>query len=197
MRFASVFVAAALAGLASASEYVAPDGPTPVVLAPTEPAPDATEKCEPVTETGVARLFDEWNAALVNGTVKDVADKYWDKGSVLLATLEDEPLATRESKEKYFTDFKAKKPSGKINERLIELGCNTATDAGIYTFTLDSTDPPSKVVARYTYTYTFDPKLKQWKITTHHSSKLPSAAAKAAAKAPEPAANATAAPASV
>ena len=92
----------------------------------------------------------------------------------------------------------ANKPSGVINERIIELGCNSATDAGIYTFTLGATDPPTKVPARYTYTYTFDPSVKQWKITTHHSSKLPSSAtAAAAAPAPAPAANASAAPASV
>ena len=89
-------------------------------------------------------------------------------------------------------EFMAKKPVGKINERLIELGCNQAIDAGVYTFTLHNTDPPTKVPARYTFTYTFDPKVKQWKISTHHSSKLPSAgkaatAAAAAAPAPAPA----------
>jgi hypothetical protein len=190
--------------------------------------------------SGVARLFTEWNEKLVNGTPRDVANMYWAKGSVLLATLEDEPLVTPEQKEKYFVDFQSKKPTGAIDERLIELGCNTATDAGVYTFTLRNTEPPTKVKARYTcvdvffffffvsflsvffmlqrprlpplishsflsflsfplsengqptnsYTYTFDPKVKQWKISTHHSSKLPSAASKPAAApapAPEPA----------
>lgn len=161
-----------------------------VLLSPVQPAPAETEKCEPVTEEGVARLFDEWNEKLVNGTPTDVANMYWAKGSVLLATLEDEPLVTPEQKVAYFTDFQKKKPSGKINERLIELGCNEATDAGVYTFTLKNTEPPTQVKARYTYTYSFNPTLKQWKITTHHSSKMPSAAAKPAAApapAPEPA----------
>ena len=107
--------------------------PFQATLSETEPAPARTETCEPVTEEGVARLFDEWNSALVNGTADDVVDRYWAKGSVLLATLEAEPLVTPEQKKGYFEEFQAKKPSGKINERLIELGCNTATDAGIYT----------------------------------------------------------------
>lgn len=121
---------------------------------------------------------------------------YWAKGSVLLATLEDKPLVTPAEKEGYFVEFQAKKPIGKINERLIELGCNVATDAGIYTFTLRNTDPPTKVPARYTYTYTFDPALKKWKISTHHSSKLPSLA-KAPAATPAPTPAAAAAPVSV
>ena len=76
----------------------------------------------------------------------------------------------------------AKKPVGKINERLIELGCNQAIDAGVYTFTLHNTDPPTKVPARYTYTYDISsPNQDDWKITSHHSSGMPEKPAPASA----------------
>ena len=219
----------------SSSPLSPTSAPPQGVLSTSKPAAAATQACEPITEAGVARLFDEWNQKLVRklpqrerfsqphatqgflpglahslstplpslsfslsqvtGTPKDVADMYWANGSVLLATLEDKPLITPAEKEAYFVEFQAKKPSGKINERIIELGCNLATDSGVYTFTLGATDPPTKVPARYTYTYTFDPAQKKWKISTHHSSKLPSAATKPA-PAPAPT-NASAAPASV
>ena len=53
--------------------------------------------------------------------------------------------------------------------RNIELGCNTAWDAGLYTFTFAKT---GKVVhGRYTYTYRWDGS--QWLITSHHSSAMP------------------------
>ncbi|NDE88126.1 MAG: hypothetical protein EB048_11155, partial [Gammaproteobacteria bacterium] len=52
--------------------------------------------------------------------------------------------------------------------RLIQLGCNSAIDAGIYTFTFGD---GRKVQARFTYTYGWDGK--QWLITSHHSSAMP------------------------
>jgi hypothetical protein len=51
----------------------------------------------------------------------------------------------------------------------IDLGCNSAVDAGLYTFTFGSTG--AVVHARYTYTYHWDGS--QWLITSHHSSAMP------------------------
>jgi len=72
------------------------------MLVATEPLPAATERCEPVTEEGVARMFEEWNATLVSGTPADMAARYWEKGSVLLATLADAPRVTPAEKEGEF-----------------------------------------------------------------------------------------------
>lgn len=86
-----------------ASQWAHPSLPSTALLPPllqvkalveTAPAPGATQNCEPVTKAGVERLFTEWNDKLVNGSPKDVAAMYWPKGSVLLATLEDDPLVT-------------------------------------------------------------------------------------------------------
>ena len=53
--------------------------------------------------------------------------------------------------------------------RSIFLGCNSAVDAGLYTFTFGTTN--TTVKARYTYTYAWDGS--QWLITSHHSSAMP------------------------
>ena len=65
--------------------------------------------------------------------------------------------------------FLENKPAGKIDSRTIEIGCNTAFDAGLYTFTFAKTGAPVK--ARYTYTYKW--QNGQWLISSHHSSAMP------------------------
>jgi hypothetical protein len=60
---------------------------------------------------------------------------------------------------------------GKIDERsMIEVDCNTALDAGLYTFTFSD---GSVAHARYSYTYKWEGK--RWLITSHHSSLMPEA----------------------
>ena len=76
---------------------------------------------------------------------------------------------TAVEKEDYFHHFLENKPVGKIDSRTIEIGCNTAVDVGLYTFTYGTTG--AQVKARYTYTYKWDGK--QWLITSHHSSAMP------------------------
>jgi len=72
-------------------------------------------------------------------------------------------------KEDYFHHFLENRPSGTIDLRTIELGCNTAVDAGLYTFTFAKTG--AKVSGRYTYTYRWNGS--EWLITSHHSSAMP------------------------
>ena len=74
-----------------------------------------------------------------------------------------------EEKEDYFHHFLENKPVGKIDYSHIEIGCNTASDAGIYTFTYGTTG--KKVQARYSFNYQWDGK--NWLISQHHSSAMP------------------------
>ena len=71
-------------------------------------------------------------------------------------------------KEDYFTHFLMRRPEGSIDDRLIEVDCNSATDSGLYTFRFaDGT----MVKARYSFAYK---KIgSQWLITSHHSSAMP------------------------
>jgi uncharacterized protein (TIGR02246 family) len=126
-----------------------------------------SEACQAATEKDIASLFDRWNGSLQTGDPKKVVANYAAK-SILLPTVSNTPRLTPEAKEDYFAHFLENKPVGKIDSRTIEIDCNTALDAGLYTFTFSD---GSQVKARYTYTYKWNGK--QWLITSHHSSAMP------------------------
>ena len=89
--------------------------------------------------------------------------------SILLPTVSNKLRLTAAEKEDYFAQFLELGPSGKIDERHIQIGHNTALDAGLYTFTFAKTG--QSVSARYSYTYVWDGE--QWLISCHHSSVMP------------------------
>lgn len=126
-----------------------------------------SESCHAANEQEIAKLFDRWNNSLKTGDPKKVVANYATK-SILLPTVSNQPRLTPAEREDYFVHFLEKKPVGKIDSRTIEVDCNTAIDAGLYTFTFGD---GSQVKARYTYTYKWNGK--QWLITSHHSSAMP------------------------
>jgi uncharacterized protein (TIGR02246 family) len=126
-----------------------------------------SESCHAANEQEIASLFDRWNNSLKTGDPKKVVANYATK-SILLPTVSNKPRLTPAEREDYFVHFLEKKPFGKIDSRTIEIDCNTALDAGLYTFTFGD---GSQVKARYTYTYKWNGK--QWLITSHHSSAMP------------------------
>jgi uncharacterized protein (TIGR02246 family) len=127
-----------------------------------------TETCKETSEQEIAALFDRWNHSLQTGDPHAVVANYAPR-SILLPTVSNKLRLTEAEKEEYFHYFLKNKPSGKIDSRFIEIGCNTAIDAGHYTFTFGATG--TQVKARYTYIYKWDGK--QWLITSHHSSAMP------------------------
>jgi uncharacterized protein (TIGR02246 family) len=129
---------------------------------------DRTESCKATTEQEIASLFDRWNQSLHTGDPQKVVANYAES-SVLLPTLSNKPRFTQAEKEDYFQHFLANRPSGMIDMRTVELGCNTAVDTGLYTFSFATTG--AKVSGRYTYTYRWNGS--QWLITSHHSSMMP------------------------
>jgi len=138
---------------------------TPTKVSPAAPH---SEECRPITEREVAELFKRWNQSLQTGNPHLVVANYAER-SILLPTLSDKPRVTAAEKEEYFEHFLENQPVGKIDFSFIEIGCNSAFDAGLYTFYFRKTG--ASVAARYTYTYAWDGK--QWLITSHHSSLLP------------------------
>jgi uncharacterized protein (TIGR02246 family) len=127
-----------------------------------------TESCKVTSDQEIAALFDRWNQSLQTGDPHKVVANYAER-SILLPTISNKPRLTVADKEEYFHHFLQDRPSGKIDFRYIELGCNSAVDAGLYTFTFARTG--AVVKARYTYTYHWDGA--QWLITSHHSSAMP------------------------
>jgi uncharacterized protein (TIGR02246 family) len=128
----------------------------------------AEAPCQPVTEAEIAALFEGWNAALQSGDPAQVVARYAPH-SLLLPTLSNTPRLTAAEKYDYFEHFLAAQPLASVHERFIELGCNQALDAGLYTFGLARTG--GHVHARYTFSYRWDGE--QWLITHHHSSLQP------------------------
>lgn len=126
------------------------------------------ETCKATTEQEIASLFDRWNQALQTGDPQKVAARYAER-SILLPTVSNKPRLTLAEKVDYFQHFIENRPSGAIDLRTVELGCNTAVDAGLYTFTFAKTGV--KVSGRYTYTYRWNGS--EWLITSHHSSAMP------------------------
>lgn len=127
-----------------------------------------TEVCKVPTEQEVAALFDRWNQSLLTGDPHKVVANYAER-SILLPTVSNKPRLTPAEKEDYFHHFLENRPSGKIDLRFVELGCNSAVDAGLYTFTFARTG--AVVNGRYSYTYRWDGS--KWLITSHHSSAMP------------------------
>ena len=130
--------------------------------------PPHTENCKITSDQEIAALFDRWNQSLQTGDPHKVVANYAER-SILLPTVSNQPRLTPAEKEEYFHHFLQDRPSGKIDFRQVELGCNSAVDAGLYTFTFARTG--AVVKARYTYTYRWDGV--QWLITSHHSSVMP------------------------
>jgi len=127
-----------------------------------------SEMCRHTTEQHIAALFDRWNSSLQSGDAHEVVANYAER-SILLPTLSNIPRITAAEKEDYFHHFLANKPVGEIDFRFIEIGCNSAVDSGLYTFTFQTTGTQLK--ARYTYTYTWNGRT--WLISSHHSSVMP------------------------
>ncbi|HCU00010.1 MAG TPA: hypothetical protein DF614_08195 [Methylococcaceae bacterium] len=127
--------------------------------------------CVKTNEEEIKALFDRWNAALATLNPDDVTEEYA-SDAILLPTLSDIPRTTHEEIREYFVHFLEKKPQGKINMRVIKLGCNTASDTGLYTFTIhDKNGKTKEVEARYSFVYEYDDD--QWLIEHHHSSLMP------------------------
>ena len=127
-----------------------------------------TESCKATTEQEIASLFDRWNQSLQTGDPRKVVANYAER-SILLPTVSNKPRLTPAEKEDYFRYFLQNRPSGKIDQRFLEIDCNTAVDAGLYTFTFAKTG--AVVSGRYSYTYRWDGS--KWLITSHHSSAMP------------------------
>jgi uncharacterized protein (TIGR02246 family) len=125
------------------------------------------EACHAASEKDIAGLFDRWNTSLQTGSPAKVVANYASK-SVLLPTLSNKPRLTADEKADYFVHFLEGKPVGSIDSRSIEVDCNSAVDAGLYTFKFAD---GKQVKARYTFTYKWSNG--QWLITSHHSSAMP------------------------
>ncbi len=131
-------------------------------------APVCMENHIAPTEQEIASLFDRWNQSLQSGDPEKVVANYAEQ-SILLPTVSNKPRLTPAEKVDYFRHFLEDQPSGEINMRQIQIGCDMAVDSGLYTFSFAKTG--NKVRGRYSFTYRWDGT--QWLIISHHSSAMP------------------------
>lgn len=112
-------------------------------------------------------LFRRWNAALQSGDPQQVSRLY-SPDALLLPTLSAEARHSPEAINRYFESFLERHPRGRIDSRVLHLGCNEALDAGTYSFELDG---QGWVQARYSLLYVY--RDGDWQILHHHSSLQP------------------------
>lgn len=122
--------------------------------------------CKATSKAEISALFERWNQSLLTGDAQEVVANYAQQ-SIVLPTVSNQPRLTPAEKLDYFHHFLENSPSGKIDISVIEFDCNTAWDAGLYTFTFAKTG--TSVSGRYSYRWNG----RQWLITSYHSSAMP------------------------
>jgi uncharacterized protein (TIGR02246 family) len=148
---------------------LAPAAPSPAATAP--PAPGASQDCTAIDKAGVAALFDKWNVALASLDPDTVVQRYWDD-AVLLPAASGTPRTSPSMVRDYYARLLEKHPRGRIESRIVQLGCNLAIDMGTYTLsTMDAGGTPGEISERYTYVYAW--RGGEWKILHHHASAMP------------------------
>ncbi len=137
--------------------------------APQRAAP--SEDCAYANAGTLNGLFRAWNDALASGDPERVAALYT-RDAVLLPTFSGRVLQGREAIAGYFRSFLKQRPQALIGQHVAHVGCNMASDVGIYTFSvMDDTGLSREVAARYTFLYRFQDG--HWRILHHHSALLP------------------------
>lgn len=126
---------------------------------------------DPPSPEQVTELFDEWNAALATGDPETVADLYA-PDAVLLPTVSNVVRTDRAGIVDYFTGFLPNKPSAVIEQSTVNvLDSDNAIDTGVYRITLNKSEGPEIIDARYTFVY--EKRDGEWLIVNHHSSEMP------------------------
>ena len=115
----------------------------------------------------IAKLFDDWNAAIQTGDPDHVVSLYSFNG-ILIPTLSNDVRSSHAEIKAYFVDFLKKKPRAVLNESYIRAYGDAGINSGIYSFFFGSEANPTQ--ARYTYVYEWHSD--RWLIVEHHSSLL-------------------------
>ena len=127
--------------------------------------------CAVTTKEQIAALSERWNGALATGNPDLVASLYAND-AVLLPMLSSEPRMGRQEIRAYFDEYLRRHPQRSINMRSIMVGCNVASDIGMYTFRLTGRRKGTReaVVGRYSTLYEF--RDGQWLIAQQHASTM-------------------------
>ncbi len=136
-------------------------------------APHEVMKCAIPTTQEVSAFLTQWTDALKTKN-PDIMTSLYADNAVLLPTLSNQPRMNHQTMRAYFVEFLKKKPVASINQTFINLGCNWASNTGIYTFQLTDEKEPNKTKkAKARFSYVYEKVDGKWLIINHHSSVMP------------------------
>jgi uncharacterized protein (TIGR02246 family) len=136
-------------------------------------AANEATNCETPTTKQVGALFTQWAEALKTKN-PDVVTPLYATNGVLLPTLSNTPRTNHAEMRAYFVDFLKNSPVPTINQTFVTVGCNWASNTGIYTFKLtDPKDPKKTKNTKARFSYVYEKIGDKWLIINHHSSLMP------------------------
>ena len=141
-----------------------------VALSPPAHA-QAASTCSATTKDEIVALAERWSSALATGNPDSVASLYAED-AVLLPMVSSEPRIGRQAIRAYFEEYLRRHPQGLINMRSIIVGCNVASDIGMYTYRLTGrrTGTREAIGGRYSTLYEF--RDGKWSIAHQHASAM-------------------------
>ena len=127
--------------------------------------------CVVTTKEEIAALAERWSGALAAGNPDSVANLYAED-AVLLPMSSRESRMGRQEIRSYFAEYLRRHPQGLIYMRSIMVGCNVASDIGMYTYRLTGRRKGTReaVVGRYSTLYEF--RDGRWLIVQQHASAM-------------------------
>lgn len=136
---------------------------------PVRAAADAAERCAETNTQTVARLFDDWNAALATGQPEKVAKLYADN-AVLLPALSARLLVGRDQIRMHFAEFLLRHPRASVISRTISVDCATAVDVGTYVYRVTGRRKGTRMLIGGNYALRYEFDKGEWRIVRHHVS---------------------------
>ena len=130
-----------------------------------------TLSCTAPSETDIVALFERWNRTLQSADARAVVANYA-RRSVLLADGRRLPYLSAGAKQRYFQRLLKRRPAATVDQRQLEIACDTAVDAG--TYTLHFADGSTQMLG---YSLNYQRFGRQWLIVSHRSAVLPSLSA--------------------
>ncbi len=117
-----------------------------------------------------------WVKAVESGTPDEIAALY-DKDSVMLSAFANDPITSHSGLKAYYGKV-VREPNRKVDVMAqdVRVFGDVASNTGLYTFHYTQDGEPLELPARFTFVYVL--KDGQWKIISHHSSRVPNAGVK-------------------
>lgn len=150
---------------------------SPALVQAKDTAPTGAAQADALVSPSVEveAAFGTWLSTLSSGTPEAMTALYADD-AILLATLDNTPLKTQETRKAYFTKLMSNKGlKATVGEKHMQLFGDTAIVSGTWTFSFEQDGKTAEIPARYNFVFHKPAQGGTWKVVNMHSSKLPNA----------------------